>query len=305
MKKLLNAGICLSVLFSLAGAAHAATIGQKAGTTAGEFLMLAPGAKPAAMGEAYSGLADDIYSLYFNAAGLAKIKEQQVLFSHTGYYMDVNHEYVAYARPWKGGGIGASITYLMTTFEKRAGDTDSPDSNGRIGDMAVTMGYGRSLAWGIDGGFTLKYISSTLDTYSASSLAFDAGLQKAVTDKITAGCAVSNVGGALKYINESVAIGNLVDIGLGSRNLCVKNLSLAIDYKMLLNASNNSINCGAQYLWNITREWGIAPRAGFISNNATVTAGVGINYKGYQFDYALDSQSDLGMSNRISLGMKF
>jgi hypothetical protein len=301
MKKLFGLAAALMIAFS--GSIYA--IGSKAGTTTGEFLRLPAGAKPAAMGEAYAGLANDVYSLYFNVAGLARVEQQQALFAHTLYYMDVNHDYLAYARPFMKGGLGASITYLSTTFEKRTGDTDEADSNGSVGDMAVSVGYAQPLLYGINGGLAVKYISSSLDTESAASVAADIGLQKAVSDKINIGLAVSNLGGSLKYIDEAVAIGNTLDFGIGARDLFLKNLALGLDYKMLLNASDTSVNVGAEYVWNFSKDWGIAPRVGYISGNSTMTAGIGFAYKAYQLDYALNSQSDLGTNNRISLGMKF
>jgi hypothetical protein len=301
MKKHLSLFTAMMIMLSCSAFA----IGDKSGTTAGEFLRLPAGAKPAAMGEAYAGLADDAYSMYFNVAGLAKVRQQQALFAHTMYYLDVNHEYLAYARPFMKGGFGASLTYLMTTFEKRAGDTDAADSNGSVGDMAVSVGYAQPLLYGINGGLALKYISSTLDSNTAASIAADIGLQKAVNDKINVGLAVSNLGGSLKYITDTVSIGNTLDLGIGAKGLLLKDLTLGLDYKMLINASDTSVDFGAQYQWSFGNDWGIAPRVGYISGNSTITAGVGFNYKAYQLDYALNSQADLGVNNRISLGVKF
>jgi hypothetical protein len=301
MKKLLGLSMALIIAFS--GGAFA--IGDKAGTTTGEFLRLPAGAKPAAMGEAYAGLADDAYSMYFNVAGLARAQRRQALFAHTMYYMDVNHDYLAYAQPFMNGGIGASVTYLSTTFEKRAGDTDTADSNGTIGDMAASIGYARPLLYGINGGVAVKYISSKLDTKTATSIAADVGLQKVLTEKVSVGLAASNLGGALKYISDSVAIGNTLDLGVGTKGLFLKNLTLALDYKMLINASDATANFGAEYRWNFGGDWSIAPRAGYISGNSTITAGLGFSYKDYQLDYALNTQNDLGINNRVSLGIKF
>jgi hypothetical protein len=301
MRKLYT--LTTALLLVVSGAAYA--ISSKSGTTTGEFLRLPAGAKPAAMGEAYTALADDAYSLYFNVAGLAKVQQQQALFAHTMYYMDVNHEYLAYARPFMKGGIGASLTYLMTTFEKRATGTDTADSNGNVGDMAFAVGYAQPLYAGITGGLALKYVSSQLDSNTATTIAADIGLQKQVTDKITVGLSAANLGGSLKYIQESVALGNTLDLGVGTRGLLLKNLSLALDYKMLVNASDTSVNIGAEYAFPVSKDISLAPRVGYISGSTTITAGFGIAYKAYQLDYALNSQADLGINNRISLGMKF
>ena len=45
--------------------------------------------------------------------------------------------------------------------------------------------------------------------------------------------------------------------------------------------------------------------AGSSDLSATITAGLGFTYKLYQLDYAFNSQADLGVNNRVSVGMKF
>ena len=301
MRKILSVAVCLMTVISL----KVYAVSEKSGTSTGEFLRLPAGAKPAAMGEAYSALADDVYSLYFNVGGLAKVKQQQALLAHTMYYVDVNHEYLAYVRPFNGGGLGVSLTYLMTTFEKRDADTVSADSNGTVGDMAVSIGYGKQLLWGIDGGIALKYISSKLDTYNASSVAADIGFQKNLNDRVSAGLSVTNLGGSLKYITDAVAVGNTVDLGIAEKGYLVNNLTGAVDFKSLLDMSGQTVNIGLQYQYIISKDWQLEPRAGYISHNSAITAGFGLDYKVYQLDYALNTQADLGLANRISLSVKF
>jgi hypothetical protein len=305
MKTLINTIASLAIVLSLVGTAGA--ISNNAGTGSGEFLRLPAGAKPAGMGEAYTALADDVYAIYFNPAGLARVTQQEALLAHTMYFMDVNHDYVAYARPFMKGGIGASVTYLSTTFEKRseANYTDTPDSNGTVADMALSLAYGRSLLWGINGGLALKYISSSLDGTNAATPAADIGLQKAVTDKIEVGLAVTNLGGALKYITDTVALENTIDLGVAEKGILAKDLTIAVDYKTLMNMSGQTVNLGAEYQFNVGKAWSIDPRAGYISHNGTMTAGFGIAYNMYQFDYAFNTQNDLGTSNRISFTVKF
>lgn len=282
-------------------------VSDNAGTSSGEFLRLPAGAKAAGMGEAYSALANDVYSIYFNAAGLAKIAQPEFLFAHTMYYMDVNHEYLAYAKPFKKGGFGASITYLTTTFEKRSSinDTDTPDSSGNVGDMAVSLAYGQPLCCGINGGVALKFISSSLDSKTASSPAIDLGFQKALTDKIDAGLAITNLAGSLTYTSDSFAVESTMDLGIAEKGLVVEKLTLAVDLKTLLNSSGQTLNFGAEYMINAGKDCMIEPRLGYISENGTVTAGFGICLKKWEVDYAFNTQSDLGTSNRISLMYKF
>src|SRR5687767_5725272 len=50
---------------------------DNAGTSGAAFLKIAPGARPVGMGEAFTGVADDIHSVYFNPAGLAMIHKPE------------------------------------------------------------------------------------------------------------------------------------------------------------------------------------------------------------------------------------
>jgi hypothetical protein len=310
MKKNLLLTSMIAAGITLASLCAADAIGQKAGTTSGEFLRLGAGARATGMGEAFAAVADDVYSLYWNPAGLTQVEDHQALLAHTMWYMDVNHEYAAYCQslPGNWGKIGLSVTYLMTTFEKREGDTDSADSNGNIGDMAAGLSYARTLPGAIEGGITLKYISSTLDDYTAVSPAVDLGFQKTLPylgQRITLGLAVLNLGGSLKFIDDAVAIGNTADLGVAIQDAGIKNLLLAADYRTLLNGSSDSVNAGAEYVINAGKDISVAPRVGFESQNSQLTAGFGIGWKGYQLDYAFVPHADLGTANRISLQLHF
>jgi hypothetical protein len=308
MKKTVS--ITVSLLLLIGGMAGAASIGSTAGTTAGEFLRLGAGARAAAMGEAFGAVADDVYSLYWNPGGLANIDGRQALLAHTMWFMDVNHEYAAYAQKLPGnlGAAGISVTYLMTSFEKRSGDTDSADSSGNVGDMAVGVTYARPLVYGINGGVTAKYISSTLDADTAVSAAFDIGLQKRLPfwgERVNLGLSVLNLGGSLKYISDAVAIGNTFDLGVAVRDAYIKNLKFAVDYRMMLNSTSNSVNAGIEYAWQAAPDITILPRAGFESQNSSLTAGFGFCWKQYELDYAFLTHADLGTANRISFNLKF
>ena len=143
--------ITLKVIMALAVSYGTACFGLDAadnsGTTAGEFLRIEVGARAEGMGGAFSPLADDVNAVYWNPAGLAGVTTQQILLSHTFWFADIYHEYVAYVHPLGGdnGAIGASFTYLFTSFEKRAADTDTVDSLGTVGEYAVNLSYGRNI----------------------------------------------------------------------------------------------------------------------------------------------------------------
>lgn len=300
--------LSFSVLVFVTGS-YAANISNNAGTTTGEFLRLGAGARATGMGEAFSAIADDVHSIYWNPAGLSKVTNHQTLLAHTFWYVDVYHEYAAYVYPinpeW--GAAGVSITYLGTTFEKRAGDTDTPDSTGSIGDLAIGLSYGRKVIWDINAGITAKYINSRLDTYSAGGFGIDLGLQGYFPwwDRLMMGLTVTNILASLKYIDESFPVGKTVDFGLAVKDLFFNNLNITTDLRLLTNMSYFSANFGAEYIWNISEEWSFSPRAGFKTYNTQISAGFGARFQSYQLDYAFIPHADLGGAHRISFGIKF
>ncbi|OGS43075.1 MAG: hypothetical protein A2539_09300 [Elusimicrobia bacterium RIFOXYD2_FULL_34_15] len=297
------------IILTIVTFANAVSISENAGTTTGEFLRIGAGARPAGMGEAFASVADDVYSLYWNPAGLSKVTQKQALLAHTFWYEDVSHEYASYVHPLSDnkGTAGISVTYLSTTYEKRAGDTEEPDSNASIGDLAVGLSYGRKTYYDIDAGITLKFISSDLDTESASGFGVDLGFQRVCPfwEKMDMGLAISNIGGSLKYVDESVAVGKILDLGLSVKDAYFKHLTVATDLRTLTNFSTPSVNLGAEYNWIITDKFSFIPRAGFKTYLSQITAGFGIGWKSYQLDYAFISHTDLSSNNRISLNAKF
>src|SRR5437762_1832991 len=83
-----------------------------AGTTAADFLNLGIGPRAIAMGDAQTGLADDVYATYWNPAGLSQLKTQEVAFTHTNYVQGINQEYLAYAYPnTRFGSFGIHLNY--------------------------------------------------------------------------------------------------------------------------------------------------------------------------------------------------
>src|SRR5207302_10246043 len=57
---------------------------NQVGTSGAAFLKIGPGARPAAMGEAFTGVADDIHAIYWNPAGLATLRSPEL----TGMHME-------------------------------------------------------------------------------------------------------------------------------------------------------------------------------------------------------------------------
>jgi hypothetical protein len=77
----------------LAGPAHATRL-------AGEFMTLGAGARALGMGGAFAAVADDASAVYWNPAGIAGIEKRQALAMHAEQFGDlVNYNFGAYVQP--------------------------------------------------------------------------------------------------------------------------------------------------------------------------------------------------------------
>src|SRR5438552_3530946 len=84
------------------------------GTEGAGFLELPVGARPAAMGSAYSMLAEDAYAPTWNAAGLAFLDGPQLAGMHMIYLESTSYEYGSFAFPLGAGtGIGFAVQYFQ------------------------------------------------------------------------------------------------------------------------------------------------------------------------------------------------
>src|SRR5476651_1167998 len=95
------------------------SIASDPGTTSADFIKLGIGPRAAAMGEAQVGLADDVYSTYWNPAGLAQLRSQELGLVYTQYIENINQQYLAYAYPRENVGTFAiNVNYLSVgTFQ--------------------------------------------------------------------------------------------------------------------------------------------------------------------------------------------
>jgi len=60
----------------------------KVGTSSSPFLGISIGPRAAAMGGAFSAVANDASSLYWNPGGIARLEKSNVMVSHTQWLLD-------------------------------------------------------------------------------------------------------------------------------------------------------------------------------------------------------------------------
>ena len=81
------------------------------------FLLIAPGAGAAGVGEAQVAKADDAYASFYNPAGLGFINSKELAAMHVNWLPnladDIYYEYLGYSMPIDGlGTLGGNFVFL-------------------------------------------------------------------------------------------------------------------------------------------------------------------------------------------------
>ncbi len=300
-----------------------ASVGVAYGQTLLSLYELERGARPAALGGAFTGLADDAYALVYNPAALAfldRASAHGLIESRFGRAI--------YGSLMAGGrNLGVGLVFLNVSNIPWRDENNKPVQAGsfdftQVGftlaggisfaDLPVGAGLGalQNLAIGL----RAKILTvSTLPEGSGAGFS----LEPALFYKL------NNLGG-LGGLRVGVVLENLLGLGvsygsghsegfpiglrLGASVSPASGVTVAADLE-----ANGTLHIGGEYkLANAQfARFGvqqIALRGGVLVNPALVQASVGLGARlrgGLQFDYTLLSHSDLPLTHRVEAAFRF
>lgn len=271
------------------------------GTSGATFLLIRPMARPAGMGNAYTGLAEGIEALAFNPAGITSVDKWDVGLSQILYPLDMYYSYGAVARRINPKGVAAvHLTYLGGEDVSRnsLGQSTGTFSNY---DVGFGLSYGHQLAPEIAVGGTLRYIQSKLATYNASAIGADIGVKYSPLGwkGLTIGAALQNIGTGLNFISSSSPQPLAARVGVAWQPA----------YEKYTLTGDLSFDREAQGRVNVGAEYRVIPsfalRTGFdVANDANLTRalkfGAGFLSRVGSFDYAFESFGPTGNNHRFS-----
>jgi hypothetical protein len=294
------------------------------------------GARPAAMGEAFTAVADDVHSLYYNPAGLASLYRPEATAYYARPYPGLSdqsktaHTFVGAALPipkdgrWGGLGIGYQEFRVDSLFKERT----------------VTLGYGRSffsdrLALGMGLKQLSRLFGETSDTQNAfsgedpgnrtfaedpvfqnghekSALGIDLGTLYALFPRVRVGLSLENV--------------NRPDLGLVQKNPLPMVTRLGAVYDktygkvgaevshrtFLSGQSDTRLHLGGERQWGFKRYGLLSLRGGAAMGGRDyrqVNLGAGYEVNGMVLDYVftipMGAADGMGNVHNVSLSFKF
>jgi hypothetical protein len=152
--------------------------GQRSGISSFQFLKIGADARGSAMSEATIAVTDDISALYWNPAGLANSTENQVLFSHAEWLVDIQHEFAAASYHFDANNVfGISFTSLHTDPMKVTTEY-KPTGTGMFfnyNDIAIGATYARKMTDQFNFGVTVKYVRESIADLHTGAVLIDLG----------------------------------------------------------------------------------------------------------------------------------
>jgi len=152
--------------------------GQRAGISTAQFLKIGVGGRATALGDAFVAIANDASALYWNPAGLVQFENNQVIFSHNQWLVDINHEFLgAVYHLGKNHALGLSLIAL--NMDDMPVTTEfSPFGTGEFfgfSDIALALTYSQKMTDKFSFGVTVRYIEETLDKLKMRGVMLDLG----------------------------------------------------------------------------------------------------------------------------------
>ena len=308
-----NQKLLINLFILMLGSGHVgAAINSSAGTSAFPFLKIDASARAVSMGGAFTGLANDESSLYYNPAGIAQFESQRFIASYHNYFADMQSGFLGFIKPLAQEKyfLGLHITYLnYGKFVETdiAGNELGNFSGSDIvlaGSFAVRKGY----SWKF--GATTKLIYEKIHDYSATGIAFDLGVKfSSDREYYNAGLMVQNLGLQMTALgNEKEKLPLTLRAG-GSIKL--KGLPLLLTSDIILpNDNDMALAIGGEYSqWKpfyIRAGWNTFGSNYQAANSDDKLAGLGLGF-GFDFKekmhiaYAFTPGAELGDSHRITL----
>lgn len=314
------------------GAARAQALSDP-GITAAPILQVPVSARAVGMGNAFTGVADDVTALQYNPAGMSLLKSQEANFQYIKGLVDQNIEYLAFGSPlpfrgFLGSGystLAGSIVYgqegsIQVNTTNPDGSLAGSQTLSAGSDLVATIGYAERI-WdssfefqqntfhvehflGVSG----KIVHSTLvQQYSATAYAVDMGyFARSLEQGWSVGASVLNLGTKMTFISEGDPLPLAFRLGGAYRVSQLPKdhaLTVALDGNYDVYSHVTHINAGIEYGFMSL----LKARLGyqFEQDLAGLTAGFGFDIDNFTIDYAWALNSAINDMHRIGLTYHF
>lgn len=280
----------------------------EAGKNGFALLKMEVDARAAAMGGAYTAVAEDASAAFWNPAGLAGSSEKSFIIMHHSWIADFSQEFASAHLLTGKHNVALSVNLLtIKDIEIRDMAIDEPYGTTEALTFSGMLSYATYIVSDIAIGVNIKYLFEKLYLEKATGWALDFGIKKKnIIDRLNLGLTIQNIGQTSKLKRESTPLPLMINSGIGYTlpiEILGRNPLFAADVKFIKD-ENIYYHLGSQldFYKYFTLRFGW-----IVGNNKNQpTMGIGINYSSFHFDYSYSmAQYDLDGNQRISIGIHF
>ena len=158
------------------------------------------------MGDAFTAVANDVTTIFYNPAGLTNLNNFVFNFNHTDWIVNSSIISGAIATPFgRNGAIGLSIVKFDTEDFEETTVVD-PEGTGRMidaGDVALALAYAIQLTDNLSFGFKGQYLEEKIDIDKATAITADfSTYYKTGFRDLTLAMIMKNFGPEAKFLSD-------------------------------------------------------------------------------------------------------
>jgi len=245
-----------------------------------------PGARQISLANSDVALANDVFTLFNNPAGLAQLnwKEVGIYYSPAPFGLtELANGYVAYQQPFSFGSLGiGGMTYGYDLYR----------------ESKIILGYSFNYDNIFFIGAAANYHSYSIQNYGSTGVFyFNLGALVYILDNLRWGFSTNNVNRAtVGDQDDQIPVVLSTGFSFDILNNFSLNFALGKDIRY-----DPSISFGIDY--DIIEY--LSLRLGGSNNPSRFTGGVGINYSIVNLDYAFFTHPDLGFTHQVGIILSF
>lgn len=297
---------------------------DKVGTTSFQFLKVMMSARASALGGAFGSIVNNSDAVFWNPAGLEKVKGFDASISYVSWLLDVKH--YSFSASYHAEDIGTfgvhgvftDIGDIEVTRADALGFVNGVYNPGLTGEVispssiVIGLSYARSLTDKFSFGITGKYVREDLVYGSADAVVFDAGLVFHTGFRsIVIAASIMNFGPTIKFIDRSYPLPQTFVVGtsvnlFSPNNPLIGRLedhSILLAYDMVQPRDfGQQHSAGMEYNFKDI----LFVRGGYKFNGDQegISGGIGLNYMNYRIDYAYNDYGEfLNSVHKVTIGV--
>lgn len=198
--------------------AHAADIFEKVGTFGAQFLKIGPSARATAMGSAYTAVADNAETVYWNPAGIVGIRGSQLAISQTQWPADIKLTYAAYVfNPRSIPGtlaISARSLWMDPQIRRTAREQEGTGEQFDSGMSTMGLTYSRFFTDKFSAGLTVNYLHMGLADFSVNSAFADVGILYRIGIRgMKIGMSITSLGSEVTFDERPARLPTMFKVG--------------------------------------------------------------------------------------------